>query len=144
MQKVSLHPTHEELQQVVLDQEPSLREMWARRKSDTDILILADMRRPECARSAKGWQGESAINKAALEGMFLPYLQPAGLIDALLKHGDRPQREAAKELQGFANFPGVVPLWVVSYKGHWATMWAPPGSKDVSVLRHNPVDPQSN
>jgi hypothetical protein len=130
-------PAHAQLRQLVLDFEPLLRHLWGRRQHDDDMLVLADMRRTECRRLAKGWWLEDEI-RIALEGgrPFLPYLQPAKLIDVLLADEPGPQREAGKELRGFA-CAGFVPLWVVVQGGHWATCWAPPGSGMV-VVRHEP------
>jgi hypothetical protein len=59
----------------------------------------------------------------------------------LLEQGSRPQRDTARELRIFSQ-AGLIPLWVVSPSGHWATCWSP--DESVVVVRHNPVDPQSN
>jgi hypothetical protein len=136
--------TRAQLRQIAEDSEPLLQQLWKRRKGDDDLIILADMRRPECRRLAEGWWSEEEI-RAALEGTrpFLPYLQPAKLIDLMLAGGSRAQRQAAKELRGFAR-AGFVPLWVVIRGGHWATAWAPPGSGREGVHCEPEPKPEDN
>jgi hypothetical protein len=131
--------THSQLCEIVERSEPRLRDLWARRLDDRDILVLADLRRDErCRRFAREWWPEPAV-RDALAGPcpFLPYLQPARLLDVLKRgEGGRAQAEAAKELAAHAA-AGLVPLWVVTRTGHWATGWAPPGSRMV-VIRYGP------
>jgi hypothetical protein len=132
------------LQQIVIDSEPLLRQMWEQRLKDTDLIVLADMRRDDIRHCAVGWWDESVVAKAASEGAYLPYIQPTELIDVLLHSESKVQRAAAKELRGFAGLGmGFVPLFVVSPSGHWATMWSPPES-GVGVLRFNPIDATCN
>jgi hypothetical protein len=129
--------THSQLCEIVERSEPLLRDIWARRLDDGDIIVLADLRREGCRRFARQWWPASSV-RDALAGScpFLPYLQPAQLVNALKREGSRAQGEAAKELAAHAA-AGVVPLWVVTRTGHWATGWAPPGSK-VVVIRCEP------
>jgi hypothetical protein len=106
------------------------------------------MRRGECPGLARGQWDDNAIRQAAsAEGhrAFLPYLQPPALIDTLRASSSWAQREAAKELRGFAGgWPAIVPLWVVTRTGYWATCWAPPGS-NVAVVRYQPEpEPENN
>jgi hypothetical protein len=120
-----------------------LRQLWERRKHDEDVMVLADMRRSECHRFARLWWSEGEI-RAAQEGArpYLPYLQPAKLIELLVASDSWAQRGGGKELQDFVR-AGLVPLWVVTRTGHWATCWAPPGSGAV-VLRHEPEPKSEN
>jgi hypothetical protein len=135
-----------DLRQVVEDHEPLLREIWAKRKRDDDFIVLMDVGREEVVREDygqfKAWYSRERI-EAALEQrksgpVYLPYLQPLSLLDMILREGNKPQAEAAKELKGFARVPGAVPLWVVHISGHWTTCWAPPGTRTV-VLREDPM-----
>jgi hypothetical protein len=120
-------PSPERLRQIVLDSEPLLRQLWERRRKDSDIIILGDMRREENRDRARGWWHADAIRQAAREGSYLPYIQPIELLDSLLRDGPLAQQRAAKELSVFSLF-GLVPLWVVTVAGHWATAWTPPES----------------
>jgi hypothetical protein len=138
--------THAELCRIVEDCEPLLRDLWARRKSDDDLIILGDLRRPENLECVRGWWDEEVI-KDRLAGRgpgsprpflpFLPFLQPRRLLDVLLSSNSWVKRAAAQELRAFAATPGIVPLWLVRKDGHWATCWSPPGSNAV-VARHQP------
>jgi hypothetical protein len=128
--------THAQLRQIVEDAEPLLRQLWARHKSDDDILVLADMRRSECRQFARSWWPDGRVRAAQKSGTFLPYLQPVELIEVILAGSSEAQRQAARELRGFAR-AGFVPLWVVARTGHWATCWAPPGS-GMAVVRSEP------
>jgi len=137
--------SHAELREVVAMAEPLLREIWARRTNDRDWIVLADLGRPECLDWLKGQWGKQRVNTfirtATMERRlaFVAYLQPARVIDELLSGScGWAQREAGKELRGFANgWPLMVPLWVVTREGHWATCWAPPGSNAL-VVRYTP------
>jgi hypothetical protein len=134
---------HTELQQAVIDAEALLRETWARRKSDTDILVLADLRRDDCLPLVVAHWGMEFVadfeRPLAAAGMpaFLPFLQPRQLVGALQDQGSFEQQCAAMELEGFANSGLGTPLWVVHEDGHWATIWAPPGI-GVTIVRFEP------
>ena len=136
--------TRAQLRQVAADAEPLLRRIWARRTSDQDVIVLGDLRRPGCRRFARDWWDAAFIDAVAGAKAlpFLPYIQTPKLIQRMLARRG-PQREAAKQLRGFAAL-GLVPLWVVTATGHWATGWAPPGS-NAAVVRPDPEPvPENN
>jgi hypothetical protein len=128
------------LQQVVIDCEPLLQEIWTKRKSDNDIIVLAEVTRKECLDHIREWWKPEFVDKyvgQASNGRraFLPCLQPFKLLDAMDKSVSFAQKAAAKELRGFAAMSnmGCVPLWVVSKDGHWPTTWS--ASEKVMVVR---------
>jgi hypothetical protein len=142
-------PTLEELRMVVEDAEPLLRDLWGRRKTDRDILVLADMRREECRPLAEQWWPPDFVRRFVEEAAakqarpFLPYLQPHKLIE-LLSRGGWAQQQAAEDLTALTRLgAAVVPLWVVHCSGHWATCWAPPDSN--VVVRYESIpSPENN
>ena len=134
--------------------EPLLRRIWERHRHDDDIIVLADPSRDDIREQvAKWWDLNDKASLAKLEEdakrngalPFLPYLQPSKFLDAL-SQGGWAQREAAKELRAFAGMRtlGVVPLFVVSKEGHWATQWAVPGSGLVCVRLRPKPRPEAN
>ena len=133
--------TQAELMRVVEQSEGRLQDVWGRRHSDSDIIVLGDVRRPECRQWLAGWWPADEIAAAERSPVpFLPYLQPQ---QKMLAEGGRAQQQAARELRGFAA-AGLVPLWVVRRGGHWATCWSPPGSR-MAVIRIPPgPQPEDN
>jgi hypothetical protein len=138
------NPTQDQLQQIVTESDPLLRQLWENRRADSDIIVLADMRIDEYRRHAESWWGADFVSRFVCESEqkpgypFLPYLQPSSLVDALLATKPRSaQHEAGKELRGFARL-GLVPLWVVDQEGHWATCRS--NSEKVVIARYNPLD----
>jgi hypothetical protein len=127
-----------------------LQAAWAHHNSDTDILILSDMGRQDTAEAAgafwKLFKREPPVIE--FEGRtWTACLQPARFLDVLAR-GGFAQREATKELRGFAaarkSGMNVVPLLFGALDGHWATMWSPPDSNVVPV-RHEPrIEPDRN
>src|SRR5262245_18604803 len=81
-------PTYEEIFQAIDGAEPLLRCVWTARRADDDIIVLADVRRPECRPLILGFWEQIHIDLALASGIalpVLPYLQPARLLDTLLR-----------------------------------------------------------
>jgi hypothetical protein len=143
----------ERLTAVVKRSENRLRQIWEHRLRDNDIIVLADVRRPDLARFIRQWWPKEDIARytaaCLAKGLspFLPYLQPDEFIEVLSSSDSAARRAAADELRGFARLHGalgIVPLFVVRRDGHWATMWAPPGVKTGVIYGDPEPDPQDN
>jgi hypothetical protein len=122
---------------------PLLAGAWERHTSETDIIILSDMGRDDITQAATDfWRlFGSGVPTLSVDGRdWCAMLQREAFLDPLAQ-GGFAQREAAKELRGFAaarrSGLNVVPLFVVQEGGHWATMWGPPES-NVVPIRHEP------
>jgi hypothetical protein len=131
-----------DLLQIIEDAEPFLQQIWKQRRSDSDIIVLVDVEREDTREFIHGWWSDREVTRLKQQRgvglLFLPYLQPAKLIEVLIGHGG-VEREAALELRVFITL-GLVPLWVIRRGGHWATCWVPPGI-NAGVFRGSPGPP---
>lgn len=141
-------PTHAQLRSLVEQCEPQLADCWGRRRDDSDVMVLGDIRRPDCRKMAVEQYGREQVEQALVDAgrigsrPMVPMLQPASFIEILRGTGGFAHREAAKELAAFTRLGpmGIVPLLVIPSGGLWATQWARPDSKTV-VVRYQPDTP---
>jgi hypothetical protein len=122
---------YELLRDAVVECEPLLQHVWARRTADTDIIVLAHMGWDSSKRYARSWWPEENIRRAAgADGprAFLPYVQPEALIDLLLASDNEANRETGKELRALARGrpPALVPLLIVMGTGTLTRYWLSP------------------
>lgn len=119
-----------DLRHIIENAEPFLHQIWKQRRSDSDIIVLVDVEREDTRDFIHGWWPDPEVTRLTLQHgaglLFLPYLQPAMLIEVLIGHGG-VEREVALELRVFITL-GLVPLWVIRRGGHWATWWEPPAT----------------
>ena len=136
--------THEELNQVVDNADEALNYAWSRRGKRGRILLLAHGQREDahnlCVECwTKGKVGEGEVDLQRLRcGEYRVGLQILPFLDHLAKCGVQ-KRAASQELRSFVSLPPEIaaPLFVLYASGHWATLWAPKGSKSL-VFRYNP------
>ncbi|WP_020465682.1 hypothetical protein [Singulisphaera acidiphila] len=141
------HPTHDELLRLVDQNTEMLKLVWDRRRNDSDIVVLADVRRTELRHLVEEYWGPVVVAIALAEShatgdrKMLAFIQPSTFADSLRGGDTWSHRETGKELHAFVKMaavtPGLVPLLVVCTGGLWATQWADPES-NVEVIRYAP------
>ena len=118
--------------QVLDDFRPALLELWERRGSDTNtMIVIGDARRGGIARNAKSRPSieRTLFDREGAPQVFYAYLQP---LDGMIEIYERGEREIGRDLRHHMetrDMRGIIaaPVMVAVEGILWATLWRPEG-----------------
>jgi hypothetical protein len=126
-----------DLRQVLIDSRRHLCAIWDRRSSDTDFIMLFDLRHELSERRLLGWYTKESIEAARREAAshgrapFLPFLQPRAVLNDIAASSLDLGKSASLLKRTAEMHPGLVPVWAVYRCGCYVTAcWAPPGQPE--------------